>query len=177
MRKIYGFTLAETLLTIMIIGVIAAATLPTLQKAHANKFEAMRTKCLFQIEQTVAQMLDDDVLYPQSNNGFSKGLAVTKEVKVNGVKYGGNKKFCEFFASKFNKAPNSRVNCSVGAKTFTSADGVDWYLPVSNFTGTREIIKFDVNGFGNDPDCKAGPNCPKPDIFEYYITPLGKIYY
>ena len=175
----YGFTLAETLLTILIIGIIAATTLPTLQKATGNKFEAMRTKCLYQIEQTVAQMLDDDTLYPQSNNGFSKGFAVTKEVKLNGVKYSGNTKFCEIFASRFTKAPHSTVNCSVNAKTFTSADGVDWYLPVSNFTGTREIIKFDVNGSANEPNCKTyhETNCPKPDIFEYYITPLGKIYY
>ena len=172
-----GFTLAETLLTILIIGIIAATTLPTLQKATGNKFETMKTKCVYIMEQTVAQMLDDDTLYPQSNTEPSIGLANTDAVKVNGITYLGNKKFCELFASKMTKAPHSGTNCSVNQKSFTSADGVDWYLPITLFTGERDLIKIDVNGKDEDPNCKYNEtSCPKPDIFEFYITPMGKIY-
>lgn len=174
----YGFTLAETLLTIMIVGILAAVTMPTLQKAVGNKFDTMRSKCVYQIEQTVAQMLDDDTLYPQSNSEPSKGFANVDAAKINGVTYKGNTKFCEFFASRFTKAPHTNVNCTKNKKTFTSADGVDWYLPVSSFTGAREIIKIDVNGSDEEPNCQTfnEETCPKPDIFEFYITPFGKLY-
>lgn len=170
-----GYTLAETLLTILIIGILAAVTLPILQKSMGNKLETMRIKTMYIIEQTVAQMLDDDTMYPQSNMESSIGLANTNAVKINGITYQGNTKFCELFASRITKAPHSAVNCKVNEKTFTSADGVDWYLPVSNFA-TKQMIKFDVNGADEDPNCTYHEtNCPKPDIFEYYISPMGKI--
>lgn len=177
MRKKYGFTLAETLLTILIIGIIAAATLPTVQKSLGDKNETMKTKCVYIMEQTIAQMLDDDTLYPQSNTMPSVGFKNTNTVRVGADTFGGNTKFCAIFASKIAKAPSSRTNCVANSKTFTSADGVDWYLPVSNFTGTREFIKIDVNGGEEDPNCKYhATNCTKPDIFEFYLTPMGKLY-
>ncbi len=170
-----GYTLAETLLTILIIGILAAVTLPTIQKSMGNKLETMRIKTMYIIEQTVTQMLDDDTMYPQSNMEASIGLANTNAVKINGITYQGNTKFCELFASRITKAPSSPTNCTANAKTFTSADGVDWYLPVSNFS-TKQMIKFDVNGAEEDPNCTYNAdNCPKPDIFEYYISPMGKI--
>ena len=170
-----GYTLAETLVTILIIGVLSAVTLPILQKAAGNKLETMRIKCMYILEQTVSQMLADDVMYPQSNSSPSIGLANTKEITFNGVKYEGNTKFCELFASRINKMHNSVTNCRANEKSFTSADGVDWYLPIANFS-TKQKIKFDVNGENEDPNCTYNETtCPKPDIFEYYISPLGKI--
>ena len=105
-----GYTLAETLVTILIIGVLSAVTLPILQKAAGNKLETMRIKCMYILEQTVSQMLADDVMYPQSNSSPSIGLANTKEITFNGVKYEGNTKFCELFASRINKMHNSVTN-------------------------------------------------------------------
>lgn len=179
MRIKFGYTLAETLVTLLIIGIIAAATLPTLQKTTGNKFETMRIKCAYILEQTITQMLDDDTLYPQSNTEVSKGLASTSSVKVAGVTYQGNSKFCEIFASKMKKSPHSAVDCSnSNKKAFTSADGVDWYLPISNFNN-KVLIHFDVNGKEEDPNCASHGNedsCPKPDLFSYYLTPLGKLY-
>lgn len=179
MRIKFGYTLAETLITLLIIGIIAAVTLPSLQKTTGNKFEAMRIKCAYILEQTIDQMLDDDTLYPQSNSEASIGLAKTTAVKVAGVTYQGNTKFCEIFASRITKGPHSTVDCSnSNKKTFTSADGVDWYLPISNFND-KVLIHFDVNGQDEDPNCALHGNedsCPKPDLFSYYLTPLGKLY-
>lgn len=171
-----GYTLAETLVTILIIGVLSAVTLPILQKTVDNKLETMRIKCMYIIEQTIAQMLDDDTMYPQSNMEASIGLAkINPPVKIGGRSYSGNTKFCELFASRLNMAPHTVVECKPNKKSFTTADGVDWYLPIANFS-TKQKIKFDVNGEDEDPNCTYNETtCPKPDIFEYYISPMGKI--
>ena len=171
-----GYTLAETLITIMIVGVLSAVVLPILQKATGNKFETMRRKCVLTMEQTVDQMLDDDTMYPQSNMEASIGLAKTTAVRISGVTYQGNTKFCELFASRLNMAPHTKIECEPNKKTFTTADGVDWYLPVANFS-TKQKIRIDVNGKAEDPNCSPiDADCEKADLFTFYITPMGKIY-
>lgn len=178
-----GYTLAEVLIVIAIIGVISAMTLPTLQKATGNKFESMKIKCFYIIEQTVTQMLDDDTMYPQSNRTAATGLEVrrnsdgsVKKLIVNGIEYiEDNTKFCKLFASKITKALNSPVKCEANKKTFTSSDGVDWYLPISNFEDDKSLVIFDVNG-KEEPNCSYDEEtCPKADVYGYYISKMGKL--
>lgn len=175
-RKIkQGFTLSEVLITMLIIGIIAAVTVPAVQKAMPDKLEAMRRKTYYILENTVSQMAADDTMYPAKSDG-TVGFQNIDEVKIDGKTYKNNTKFCELFATRLTKRTDSVTNCTADRKTFSSADNVDWYLPVTNFADGYAEVKFDVNGAQNEPNCEYNAEtCEKPDTFKYYILSSGRI--
>lgn len=174
MTRSHGFTLSEMLLTILIVGILAAVTLPTVQKAHPDKLEAMRRKSYYILENTVSQIYTDDTMYRKKVDGSDPGFQNTETIKLNGKTYEGRTKFCELYANSLNKRVNTTTNCTPNAKTFTTSDNVDWYLPVTDFTEGYAAITFDVNGKA-DPNCERGAQCKKPDRFTYYILSNGTI--
>ena len=145
-KKKPGISLAEMLLALAILGILAAILMPVLKSAQPDKLEALHKKGNYIVEHVVADIAFDEDLYPPTQT--KTGLGSIGAVTVDGVTYAGEEKFCELFASRVNKAPGSTTNCSAGKKTFTSIEGIDWYLPISSFDGSRpyEEIKFDVNG-------------------------------
>ena len=190
-RKMRGFTMAEFLISLAIIGALAMILLPVLKNIRPDELEALHKKGQYTMEHIVSDLAYDEDIYPPTK--ITSGLASIFAVNVAGKTYGYGKvdtyttdknnikaktKFCELFASRVNLASGSTVNCSEDAKTFTTVEGIDWYLPISNFDGARpyEIIRFDVNG-DKEPNCTYDKNtCPKPDTFKYYLTSDGKIY-
>lgn len=175
-KKKPGISLAEMLLALAILGILAAILMPVLKSAQPDKLEALHKKGNYIVEHVVADIAFDEDLYPPTQT--KTGLGSIGAVTVDGVTYAGEEKFCELFASRVNKAPGSTTNCSAGKKTFTSIEGIDWYLPISSFDGSRpyEEIKFDVNG-SQGPNCRYDEaSCPHPDTFIYYIKPTGKLY-
>lgn len=175
-KKRRGISLAEMLLALAIVGILAAILMPVLKSSQPDRLETLHKKANYIVEHVVADIAFDEDLYPETTT--QTGLGSIGTVTVNGVNYAGEKKFCELFASRVNKAPGSVTNCSAGKKTFTSIEGIDWYLPVSTFDGSRpyEEIKFDVNG-SQSPNCQYNEtSCPKPDTFVYYLKPNGKLY-
>ncbi len=146
-----------------------------MQKAQPDKLEAMRRKSYYILEQTVNQMKTDDSMYREREDGDKQGFRNTETIKLEGKNYGGSTKFCELFARSLTKRANIPVKCESKQKTFTSADNVDWYLPVTEFKENYAEIKFDVNGKA-EPNCEYNAKtCPKPDTFKYYVNAYGKI--
>ncbi len=84
MRKIFGFTLAETLITLGIIGVVAAMTIPNLimgYKAHRLKSQFFKSYSI--IQQAFKQMEADDVsLDPSTYNSAAFYKTFSNYVKV-----------------------------------------------------------------------------------------------
>ena len=146
-----------------------------MQKAQPDKLETMRRKSYYILEQTVNQMKTDDSMYRERSDGEKQGFRNTETIKLEGKSYGGSTKFCELFARSLTKRANIPVQCSPKQKTFTSADNVDWYLPVTEFKENYAEIKFDVNGKA-EPNCEYNAKtCPKPDTFKYYVNAYGKL--
>ncbi len=182
-----AFTLAEVLITLLILGIIAALTLPAVLNTIPSKEDSMHKKISYIIEEVVGQIYDDEVMYPPKSDLFAQGFQNTQKSVVNGIDYEGNEKFCRLFASKFNKLSNDVV-CeneleetetlyAEGKKSFTSTDNVDWYLPVTNFRKGSARIMVDVNG-SNPPNCIEGSSkCKRPDRFIYYIKSNGTVTY
>ncbi len=120
-------------------------------------------------------MKTDDSMYREREDGEKQGFRNTETIKLEGKSYGGSTKFCELFARSLTKRANIPVKCAPKQKTFTSADNVDWYLPVTEFKENYAEIKFDVNGKA-EPNCEYNAkSCPKPDTFKYYVNAYGKI--
>lgn len=175
-QKKWGISLAEMLLALAIIGILAAILMPVLKSSMPDRMETLHKKGNYIVEHVVADIAFDEDLYPPTST--RTGLGSIGAVTVDGITYSGEEKFCELFASRVNKMPGSKTNCSPGKKTFTSIEGIDWYLPISNFDGSKpyEEIKFDVNG-SKGPNCQYNEaSCPKPDTFVYYVKPTGKLY-
>lgn len=171
-KKLNAFTMAELMIVLGLIGVVAALTMPQLYKGLPRQESEMERKITYTMEQTVANMFEDETMYPKTSNDLAEGFQNTGNVYVNGVTYGGNTKFCELFASKFNRvnrkdffaaeANTSAAQCTaahstptdaaVTSPTFISNDGAYWYLPVTNFPNGYAKVTVDVNG-------AKGPNC------------------
>ena len=159
-------TLGEILISMAIIGALVLILMPILQSVKPDENEAMHKKTTFVVERVVNELSSDDYLYP--NNGEYSSLSNTDSVTYNGVTHGGLTKFCTLFASRINKKPGTEVNCTMGAVSVTSVEGVDWYLPISNFRNGSETLMVDVNG-GEEPN-ELGE-----DRFEYQIQPGFKV--
>lgn len=59
-----AFTLMEILIAMSIIGVLAVATMNNIGKAQANKTKEAFRNCYNHMEQTIASIMSDEVVYP-----------------------------------------------------------------------------------------------------------------
>lgn len=167
-----AFTLAEILLTIVIIGVISAITLGILKNSIPTKEESIHKKMNSVVEQIVSRLIDNEVMYPETEDKTIVGFQNTNKVTVDGIDYEGDTKFCELFAAQFTTATD--VSCVADERTFATTDNVDWFLPVTDFSDGYAMIMIDVNGKDEGNNCLEGA-CKNPDRFIYYVRANGTV--
>lgn len=185
--------MAEVMVTIAILGVLAAVMIPTVTKLAPNSRKLMFKKAYSSTETVISELINDESLYAKDPD-FT-GFANTSAVTVAGVAYSGATKFCNLFAEKLNVM--GAVDCNT-AKTlavaavpgsgpnFTTNDGVAWYVDTNAFTldtpGETATINIDINGntgysINGNPNCVyvSAAVCPEPDQFTITIRNDGKI--
>ena len=168
-----GFSLGDTLVAIAVIGALAVILIPIYRTVNPDPNDKLHKKATFIVERIVNEMGSDEYLYP--NGGEFNGFSNTSAVQYNKQTHEGSSKFCTLFASHLNLQTGSEVACFEGQKSATSIEGIDWYLPISDFQNGPEIIIADVNG-GEGPNCVYDENnCPRPDRFEYMVEPGVKL--
>ena len=177
-----GFTLAETLVSMGILALVAAIALPSLMHTKPNQEMIMLKKVYYMTGRLVNELINDDDFYPddteEASSGFSN-INPDPPAKYHGKKYEGTTKFCGLFAARMNlKDTEDRCkNASISAETtfvahqapgpghFTTADEVVWVLPIGSFNGDnngKSAITVDVNGdrpgncFATDDNCATG---------------------
>ena len=133
-----GFTLGEMVVTIGVVGFLAMVLLPVIKDVMPNQEQVMFKKAYYTTERAVAELVNDEELYPEAEDGQTDYLGNTVEIEYKGEKYGGESKFCELFASKLNRT--SDIVCKtegdkVAPTTFTN--GAD---PVGNVTTTDTMV-------------------------------------
>lgn len=193
-NRIKGYTLAEVLITIAILGVIAAVLIPTITKTTPNAKKVMFKKAYNSLENGVNALINDNILYPSENGeiGFNYGTDDTGDS-------GAKNKFCYHLSQKLNisgaeACPDAAT--STITKFATTSDGIDWYIypgattaatqfPLTgNVYNTRIVV--DVNG-NKLPNCLSDSNCTtikptgytcsctEPDTFIMGVRFDGKI--
>lgn len=185
-----AMSLAEVLICVAVIGLVAGITMPVLTVVIPDKSETLHKKGDYILEHTVSDIVNNEDYYPVKKvsttleNGSIVtekiyGLRNTDQILENGRYYGGETKFCELFASKFSLYPGTSVDCSSSADwNFTSSDGMKWKLPVSTFANNLDQgIIFRTTDRKKGGDCFYDPQfCPDPNLFMYNITPEGRLY-
>lgn len=81
-----GFTMAELLVCLAIISVIATILIPTLHSIHPDKEKTMFKKAYSLSERVVEELVNDPELYP--DNGINVGFDNVGSVTYNGITYG-----------------------------------------------------------------------------------------
>lgn len=193
-KKQNGFTLAEVLVTLTILGVIAAILIPAITKTTPNSQKVMFKKAYNILEQAIDSLINDDILYPNETNqsGFNYATDDTGDSA-------GDNKFCYHLAQKLNisgaeSCPNTTT--ATITKFATTAEGINWYIfpgaataagqfPITGNVYTTRIV-VDVNG-SKLPNCLSDSNCATvkpaghtcgcaaPDTFVIGVRYDGKI--
>lgn len=138
-----AFTLAELMVCLLLISVLATILLPAIMQNRPNKNKVMFRKAYYIIERVVSELINDDDLYPTNEELNVSGFANTAEVTYAGNTYSGASKFCNLFFEKVNTT-TGEARCNSSGETpsavptdeetegsFMTNDGVIWYMPAT----------------------------------------------
>ncbi|MDD3436574.1 MAG: prepilin-type N-terminal cleavage/methylation domain-containing protein [Candidatus Gastranaerophilales bacterium] len=173
-----GFTFSEMLVTILIIGIVAAIIIPLIPNIMPSQNKVMFKKAYSTLENTVSELINNSMYYPEEQTALDAGgVTVSRGFNYTLNSSGGyytNNKFCTLFSDLLNTVGS--VSCPAynvaGTGTFTTTDGVVWTLNFPTYSDTtptppaykaNEIfprssaiyqtkVIVDVNGDG-DPGC------------------------
>ena len=106
MIKKHGFTLAETLITLGIIGVVAALTIPIANSLKPDENKIFYLKAFDTLTQTVQELVSNTQIFPicrRDNLNCSRFPLFNMDqttivAKYNKAKYSGTAKFCNLLA-------------------------------------------------------------------------------
>lgn len=151
-----GFTLAEVVVTLGVVGIVAAITTPSLMNLIPDKNKVQVLKAYKLINDANVEFLQDTGLY--TTDGTCVGLDCTDVPSrpLSGISdqanIKGGLKYGRLLCLKMHTD-----GCSVGSTqiTFTTPDGIDWSVDRSrnitidiHATSGQSTYKFNVNEYG-----------------------------
>ncbi len=162
-NKYFGFTLSETLITLGIIGVVAAITLPTIiNKINDMHYNSLRKKALSTIEQAYWQIYEEQGAFPESlctnNNSKCFGELFKQKLKTNleTVWIPNSNELPGCWSNKNLANPGEQHYC------FSTVNNIFYDFDMEVINGVP-FINIDVNG-------KNRPNTWGKDIYTIRIV-------
>lgn len=183
--KVLAFTLVETLLAIVIIGVTATILVPILQNAMPNNNRTMFKKAYSTLQRSIDSMIGDEENYPPSATGIDTSISPNRVVS-RGFNYtaattnGSVNKFCFLLTQQLNTVGTTFCPATTGWSnngwaanqigTFTTTDGISWrlYLRSSDDHPDEQFPITNIPSSGDsvwpvmvsiDVNGSQGPNC------------------
>lgn len=179
MKKIIAFTLAELVVTLSIVGVIASIILPAIKNTSPNKEMVMFKKSYGNFARISTMLVNDDEFYPEKPGGEeSNYFGNTDTITFKGNEYAGTTKLCGLMAAHLSII--GTVNCSAtafsnGNGSFKTADGVVWLLPPNDFSKNETVVvQLDVNNSAGNNQYH-GTGATNPDRFSFTLYRDGRI--
>ena len=175
--KKQGFTLAELLITLGIIGVAAALLVPNLGKVlpDRNKITVLNTAKV--INEITTNLMNNDGLYYNINRCVGLACNATpKTAPYNDNKYSGDSKYSRLLISNLNVDGDVNEEANASAFKFKTTDGVFWTVTPTAITGGATIM-IDVNGESKGKNCSFDTSsCKKPDQYVFVVDQMGKLH-
>lgn len=200
-----GFTLAEVMITLATLGVIAAILIPAITSLAPDRNKVMFKKAYYSLEQAISQLINDEVHYPSGSTWSSSGGPAeckNGSIYVNCSFYNTtatsdipvaykNNKFCYLLQQELNILKTdvacSRPDTTIPAQ-FTTSDGITWFvydmygfpIPAPAATTYTTSIVFDVDndnttGCGNVTNAEACAAGKTPDRYQITIDYDGTL--
>lgn len=176
-HKNAAFTLAEVLITLGIIGVVAVLTLPNLMSDYRKKSYVAQLQRVYNQIQNAAQncMADEDV--DDLNDTYLKNLGDDDEAYTSSAgrflkKYFRVTKDCGF---------TDKDDCL--AEAYKGIDGAEGDVPSGYCVNVNTGATICMNPFGEnntsvldvDTNGKSGPNTWGRDVFKFHINGRGDL--
>ena len=186
--KKQGFTLAEVLITLGIVGLAAALLTPVIGNAIPDKNKTQILKIYGSIANATEGMLSNKALYygDQAKYDATKGKAVADcsgfacqqqplQEPYNKSDYTGTKKYGMLLADSLGGTKVKSSGTEESAVTnFETKGGVVWQVETSE-QGYSKIL-VDLNGEKGKNCVYDKSSCPKPDQFRFYVHKNGATY-
>ena len=172
MRK-NGFTLAEVLLSMTIIGIIASITAPSLMNLFPNKDKVQTLKYKKLITEINAELLNNPSIYEKGE--FDKDLPkdheyseIMKNEDYDKYQKMQRNKYAFFLMENLEIDENFKVEISNTKAIFKTIDGYEWTVETSP-SGVPTTIMIDKNGTGIGDDSFGSATNQSPDRFKFSI--------
>lgn len=169
--KFRAFTLAEVLVTLGIIGVVSAMTIPTLMQNHQRSvYITQLHKVSNELSQAALQAITDSnaISLKESSIGRDESLFFSKYFKV--VKDCSITDTSTCFSEKYSNLNGTEIrlrdSLSGSSKCVVISSGS--IICIANFDGNSYSVLTDVNG-------KSGPNILGRDLFSLILKNDGSI--
>lgn len=167
-----GFTLAEVLIALLVVGIVAALVTPTISKIMPNREKILVIKAYKTLHETTSMLLTEPSFYL---NGTTKGLEDKKECAdpdFQGAPYSDNNKFCNLLMKNMNNFSENRATS--GKADWVTADFMAWTCQYKSSNNTASII-VDINA-EEKPNCSYNAsNCKLPDQYLFTVETDGNI--
>ena len=187
--KKHGFTLAEVLISLGIVAVVAALTAPSLINLMPDKNKAKVVKLYSTLNSINRELLSNPAIYPgEDAKAFlndeeypCKGFECTErplldEYREDTSTYWGWNKYPNLLRSKLEISEGAEPEDKTGEHTFTTIDGVKWTVDFGWNSDGGTFITFDLDSSDDSSDCKYGDaDCKKPDQFQFHLDESGKL--
>lgn len=161
--KKFGFTLSEIIITLGIIGVVAAITAPSIENLIPDKNKVKALKAHKMLSDVNTELLNNQALYwLGGGTSTCKGFVCTAKPRsgYSADIYSGNSKYLALVIAHMNVIDSSKtVGSSKGS--FETADGMTW-----DVDGASVVVDVDKNG----SNCFWSSTCTKPDRFKFIVN-------
>lgn len=189
-NKRSALSLGEALITLGIIGLVAAITIPSLRVIIPDKNETLTKKGNYILEHTLSDVINNEDYYPvkkeiivkaEGEDETKKTFGLRNTDRAVGTNCEGTSKFCCLMAKNLKLYPGTSADCTADKEyNFKTADGIEWKMPISGFTsGEAQEIRFRTLDRGASKNCykvKQNNTCEKPNILLFQVTSEGKLY-
>ena len=197
MKKL-GYTLAELLITLGIIGGISALIIPAIVSSMPDENKTMYLKTYDTLSETIQALASNSQIYPvcdaannvdcSENPLYNLQLPLISPFKDD-AKYSGETKLCNLLAYSLNA---SNVKCSSSEGTpnefdstsdmsFTTPNGMEWKVFAEHMGGDTNIRYFggnvyiDINGTKGNNCFYNSNTCKNPDRFSFNVLANGGV--
>lgn len=185
--KIKGFTLAEILVALGVIGIIAAMVIPSIHSSMPDKDKGKVLKAYKLLNEINSEIFSDPSLYMLNDNCAQNVLycidkPLDKDVNTthNNNNYEGLNKYPYLLAENMNLSVP--ISTSSSNYTFTTADGLGWTLvskaaSVAGISGAVPAFYTVTIDVGNPKRqaCVYSTSCTNPGRFQFRVQSNGSV--